>query len=266
MADRSPTRPARARPSLQKVRERRVAHPTSGVLVPEGFRNPLAPVTNAPPPALLPLIGLDDDISPALERTLHPVAVRAQAGDWAARDALYTAFEPKLMRFARRIRVPFAPGGAKGIWERDDVTQEAYLVFIGVVESWPPSIPFGRYVLAHFPWRLRDAVHRGVGKRSVPPRTFGVPIESGDLVADGSTAAEEHRALLRALAASLAPPRDEILRLHIIDGLSLKETASRIGVSRRTVTRHWGAIVVELRSGLVTTRPVSRWPLPRRRA
>lgn len=259
MAERSPDQQGRTGSRLRSVpvhgtrRDRRQhQHKHQQVRVPEGFRNPLAPVADPSPPVLLPLIGLDDDITLSLEQALHPVAVRAQDGDRAARDALYTAFEPKLMRFARRIRVPFAPGGAKGLWDRDDVVQETYLVFTAVVGNWPPAIPFGRYLLAHFPWRLRDAVHRGVGRRSVPPRTFGVPIESGtsDMVADMSTVAAEQRALLAALAASLAPPLDEVLRLHIIDGLSLTETANRTGVSRRTVTRHWRTIVTGLRAGM----------------
>jgi RNA polymerase sigma factor (sigma-70 family) len=209
-------------------------------------------VADAPAPVLLPLIRADDDVTPALERALHPVAIRAQTGDRAARDALYTAFEPKLMRFTWRIRVPFAPGGAKGIWERDDVVQEAYLAFISMVENWSPAIPFGRYVLANFPWRLRDAVHRGVGKRGLPPRTHGVPIDTGAVVVDASTAAVEQRTLLLALAASLERPRDEVFRLHIVDGLSLTEAALRMGISRRTITRHWRAIMLDLRSDLIT--------------
>jgi len=217
------------------------------VTVPEGFRHPLAPAVSDAVPTLLPLIRVEDDISSHLDHTLHPVAVRAQNGDWAARDALYMAFEPKLMRFARRIRVPFAPEGARGVWERSDVDQEAYLVFVNVIESWSPGIPFGRYVLANFPWRLRDAVHRGIGKRTVPPRMYGVPIESSDLLADGGTANEEQGVMLKVLAGSLASPLDEVFRLHIIDGLTLTATAGRIGVSRRSVTRYWRDIVTELR-------------------
>lgn len=254
MADRSLALPERAQSLLRPLRPQRPAEQERQVAVAEGFRNPLAPAVNAAAPTLLPLIRVEDDISPQLERALHPVAVRARSGDWAARDALYVAFEPKLMRFARRIRVPFAPDGARGVWERDDVIQEGYLAFVGVIASWSPEIPFGRYVLANFPWRLRDAVHRGVGKRTVPPRTFGVPIETGELIADPGTASEEQAVMLRALAAALEPPLDEVFRLHIIEGLTLTETAGRVGVSRRTVTRYWHGIVLGLRSDL--TAPV----------
>lgn len=253
MADRLPARPERAQSPLRPVRQRPIDR-GQHVAVPEGFRNPLAPAINVAAPALLPLIRVEDDISPHLDRALHPVAVRAQNGDWSARDTLYMAFEPKLMRFARRIRVPFAPEGAYGLWERGDVNQEAYLAFVGVIESWSPEIPFGRYVLANFPWRLRDAVHRGIGKRTVPPRMYGVSIESSELIADGSTAREEQGVMLRVLAASLGTPLDEVFRLHVIEGLTLTETAGRIGVSRRTVTRYWHDVVLELRRELTVPR------------
>ena len=226
---------------------RRIERRTS-VPVPEGFRHPLAPTVGSAPPTLLPLIGVNDEILPAFERTLQPIAVRAREGDWAARDALYTAFEPKLMRFVRRIRTPYAPSGAVGLWGPDDVAQEAYLVFVGVIASWPLEIPFGRYVLANFPWRLRDTVYRGIGKRNVPPRWFGVPIENEDSLADHSASGAEQRATIEVLAESLEPPLDQVLRLHILDNLTLTETSERLGVSRRSATRYWQTILLRLRA------------------
>ena len=218
------------------------------VQVPEGFRHPLAPSVSSTPPTLLPLIGVNDDVLPAFERTLHPIAVRAQDGDWAARDALYAAFEAKLMRIARRIKPPFAPTGSQGLWEFDDVTQEAWLVFAAVIASWSPEIPFGRYVLAHFPWRLRDAVYRGVGKRNVPPRSFGVPIDDDAAFADHAAPGAEQRATIEVLAGSFESPLDQVLRLHILENLTLRETSERLGVSRRSTTRYWQTILLRLRA------------------
>jgi len=197
---------------------------------------------------LLPLIGIDDDLDAVLERTLQPVAVRALTGDWAARDALYAAFQPKLARFIRRIRVPFAPDGCTGLWERADVEQEAYLAFAGVVESWPPEIPFGRYVLAHFPWRLRDAVYRGVGRRGVPPRMSAVPIVDGEAFGDHASGGDEQWILIDALAASFEPPLDDLLRLRILDRQTLAEAATHLGVSRRSASRYWRTILIRLRA------------------
>ena len=221
--------------------------PRPVIAVAPPFRNPLAPIPPSVQPTLLPVIGANDEILPAFERTLQPIAERARLGDHAARDALYAAFEPKIMRFVRRIRVPFAPGGAHGLWDRDDVAQEAYLVFLGVIESWSPTIPFGRYMLANFPWRLRDAVHRGVARRGIPPRSTVVSMDGADWVADRSAQVTESRALIEALASSFEPPLDEVLRLHILEGLSLTATAERLGVSRRSASRYWRAIVIRLR-------------------
>lgn len=221
------------------------ARPVIAVAPP--FRHPLAPVVPSVQPALLPVIGVNDEILPACERTLQPIAERAQLGDHAARDALFAAFQPKIMRFVRRIRVPFAPGGAHGLWDRDDVAQEAYLVFLGVIESWRPAIPFGRYMLANFPWRLRDAVHRGIARRGIPPRSTVVSMDRADWIADRSAEVTESRAMIEALASSFEPPLDDVLRLHILEGLSLTATADRLGVSRRTASRYWRAIVIRLR-------------------
>ena len=244
MADRShklrkhtPSGPVRA-----VVRHRRT------VPVPEGFRHPLASTTPPAPPVLLPLIGIDDDLGAALERSLQPVAVRARAGDRAARDALYAAFQPKMTRFVRRIRAPFAPDGCTGLWERADVEQEAYLAFAGVVESWSPEIPFGRYMLAHFPWRLRDAVYRGVGRRGVPARMSAVPIVNDEAFRDHASGDDEQWALIEALAASFEPPLDDLLRLRILDRQTLAEAAINLGVSRRSASRYWRTILIRLRA------------------
>jgi len=235
--------------------------PTLGrpvIAVAPPFRNPLAPIVPPGQPALLPVIGVNDEILPAFERPLQPIAERAQLGDHAARDALFAAFEPKIMRFVRGIRVPFAPGGAQGVWDREDVTQEAYLAFLGVIQSWSPAIPFGRYMLANFPWRLRDAVYRGIARRGIPPRSTVVSMDRADWIADRSAQVAESRTMIETLASSFEPPLDDVLRLHILEGLSLTATAERLGVSRRSASRYWAAIVTRLREpGSAPGNPIS---------
>jgi len=255
MADRSrfPKHPS-PHPGVREVPAptRRRRRDRSRIPVTAPFRNPLAPIVPPTQPTLLPLIGVNDELLPAFERTLQPIVERARAGDRDARDALFASFEPKIMRFVRRIRVPFAPDGARGLWERDDVAQEAYLVFLGVIESWSPAIPFGRFFLANFPWRLRDAVYRGVARRSIPPRTTAVTFDAPgwtNWIADDAALAAETHVLIETLASSFEPPLDDILRFHILDGLTLTATAERIGISRRTITRHWHTILVRLRPG-----------------
>ncbi len=204
------------------------------------------------PPAPSSLVlGANDEIIPAFERSIAPLAMAAKGnGEQAehARNLLYAVFEPKIARFARRIRAPYAPPGSTAPWDADDVRQEAFLVFAALVADWPPTIPFARYFLSHYPWRLRDAVYRGLARRGLPPRTVAVALDRTHWLADGSAAAAEARAHLEAIAAALPPPRDEILRRHIGDGESLTAIARQLGLGRRTVTRHWAAILATLRA------------------
>jgi len=236
----------------------RVAPVRDDVPAEPGFRNPLAPFAPAVQQrVLIPVMGANDELTPAWERTIAPIVARAASGDRIARDALYAAFEPKLMRFVRGVRVPWAPTGAVDRWDRDDVAQEAYLAFLDVLATWEEPIPFGRYVLAHFPWRLRDLVYRGVGRSSVPPGTIPVAIEGREWLADDSAAALESRMLLDALAVSFGPPYDDIIRLHIGEGASLMAVAARLGCSRRTLSRRWREIRERLRADLLEIRDAS---------
>ncbi len=232
---------------LAKTRAPGISGTTSAVVVPPGFRNPLAPVTS-PPPTLLPLIGANAELTPALERHLHPVAVRALHGDREARDALYRAFEPKLRRFVRRIPTPYAPAGSQGLWDSEDVSQEGYLVFVTLIDHWSPQIPFGPYILANFRWRLHDAVFRRVARRGVPPRTTSVSLDAIDAGPDHASPDAADDSLIAVLAGALEPPLDTMFRLCIVEGLSITRAGRRIGLSDSTARRHWRAIVIRLRA------------------
>lgn len=210
------------------------------------------------PPALVPVVTADDDLSPALERRLLPTVQRAHAGCTEARDALYIAFRPKLERFTRRIRVPQLGEDRVGIWDRDDVEQEAWLVFDELVAQWTPDRPFGRYLLATFPWRLRDAIYRGIARRGVPPRMTTVPLGEQDWLHDGTAAADEAQVLLEALAARLPVLQAAILRRHVGEGETLTAIARDLAISRRTVTRQWRAVRDHLAEGIDDTPPDRR--------
>lgn len=191
---------------------------------------------------LLPVIGIDDVILPAFDDTLADMAIRAQLGDQEARDALYAAFLPKLTRLMSAVRPPSAPDGSEGIWSQDDVAQEAYLVFIELIEAWTGDVSFTAYVLSRFPWRLKDAVRRGIGKRSVPPRMFCVPIEQAALVTDGEDYDAAATALLDSIVELLPEPLGTILVAHVVYGKTRIEIAGELGVSRRTMVRYWNEI------------------------
>jgi RNA polymerase sigma factor (sigma-70 family) len=194
------------------------------------------------PPAIVPVVTAADDLSATLERRLLPTVQRAHAGCQEARDALYIAFGPKLERFTRRVHAPFLGDDRTGVWDRDDVEQEAWLVFDELIAQWTPERPFGRYILATFPWRLRDAVYRGIGRRGVPSRMALVAIGEHDWLRDGSAAADEAQVLLEIIAERLPAMQAMILRRHVGDGETLSAIARDLDISRRTITRQWRAV------------------------
>jgi RNA polymerase sigma factor (sigma-70 family) len=209
-------------------------------------------------PAIVPVVTAPDDLSAAIERRLRPTALRARAGCPSARDALYLALRPKLERFIRGVRVPFLGDDRTGIWDRDDVEQEAFLVFIELIDAWEPERPFGRYILATFPWRLRDAIYRGIGRRGVPTRMALVSIDDQDWLHDGSAAAQEATVLLGIIAERLPALQAEILRRHVGDGDTLTAIARDLGLGRRTVTRQWRAARAHLAGEIAATHPGRR--------
>jgi DNA-directed RNA polymerase specialized sigma24 family protein len=199
-------------------------------------------------PELLPVIGADDVILPAFDDTLGDLAIRAQEGDQEARDALYAAFLPKLTQLMSSLRPPFAPPGSQGIWNRDDVAQEAYLVFVELIDAWSGDVSFTAYVLSRFPWRLKDVVHRGIGKSPVPPRQYGVPIEHAEPIAGEEGNAEGATAMLDALLEILPEPLGAVLIAYVVHGKTNTAIAAELGVSRRTMVRYWQEIRVHTSS------------------
>lgn len=193
---------------------------------------------------LLPVIGADDVILPSFDDTLGSFAIRAQEGDTDARDALFFAYLPKLDRLMNHARVPHAAHGETGVWDRDDVEQEAYLVFLDLVDSWSGDVSFTSWLLARFPWRLRNAIAYGIGKPSAPPRQRLIPLETADLEPmempeldpDGEGRVSK---VLDALPDHLA----EVLVSHVFHGTPKAQVARDIQVSRRTLVRYWQEII-----------------------
>lgn len=190
--------------------------------------------------ALLPEIGADDVILPTFEETLGSFAMRAQQGDRIARDALFRAYLPKLDRLMRGIRPPFAPDGAEGIWTRDDVAQEVYLVFVDLVDTWAGDVDFTSYLLSRFSWRLKDVIYRGIGKPPVPPRWRAVPINDPSL--ETVVATPEGAETLARILEGLPKPLATILVACAIEGRTKAALARELGISRRTMARYWAQI------------------------
>lgn len=203
------------------------------------------------PRHLAPLLAADAPLSGEIERRLTALALAARAGDGGARDALYHAFAPKLDRMLGRCRgLAWAAAGPRRDgrpWELDDLAQEAYLVFVDLLAEWSGEGAVGPYLLAHLRWRLRTAWN---GLAAPRRREAAITPRLADLLADGSAAADEATVLLETLAAALPPPDAAMLLMLVRDGCSPAVVARRLGVSRRTVDRRWGALVRRLRASL----------------
>jgi DNA-directed RNA polymerase specialized sigma24 family protein len=134
------------------------------------------------------------------------------------------------------------------------VEQEAFIAFSEIVDNWIETAPFGRFMLANLPWRLRDAVYRGVGRRNVPPRSLAVTPDTAIVLHDDSAAAEEALTLIATIGETMEEPQRSILLGHICNGKSLAQIGRELSLSRRTVTRYWGMIRDDLAREL--TRPL----------
>lgn len=110
----------------------------------------------------IPEIGRIDSETVALVQEL---AVRARNGDNTARDQLFWALRPRLNRKSWFLKSWPNTAGMTGIWDRDDVRQETWLVFVDLLTAWDGKTKFVPYLLARFGWRLRDRILRGIGKR-----------------------------------------------------------------------------------------------------
>lgn len=195
----------------------------------------------------------------AREAALTRLALAARAGDRAARDELYTALEPNIRRMvagcARLTWATDCPRREGRPWDREDLAQEAFLVFSDLLRAWPGEGPVTPYLFAYFPWRLRNA-----WRKLRPDRPRGGPILRAEpgLAADASATAAEAAALLAVLASELPPVESAILLLHVRDGLSLAEIGRRFGVRPRQVGRRWAGIKRWLRGELALSRVEGR--------
>jgi RNA polymerase sigma factor (sigma-70 family) len=214
--------------------------------VPRRTRPPhlrLLPGGLPPLPAAVPILRPGEDVTPAQDALLTGLAHRARRGDVAARDLLWLALAPKLEPSSRRCeRLAWRMGWARRDgrpWEMEDLRQEAWLVFVALIDAWPGEGSFVPYAVAHFPWRLKNAM-----RRLGPPRGRVVlvsrPAEAAAECAElGQVEAEELRTTL---LAALSPADAAVLRLRVELGASWGDVACQLGVSRRTVARRWARI------------------------
>lgn len=161
------------------------------------------------------------------------LAQSAKAGDRAARNCLFTTFRPAMARFfgryARRARESAA-------WEMEDLHQEAFLVFVEVLDAWPGTGDFVAYFYAVFPKRLATAVRRLDGNQ--PWIRYGVAAEG----AEDPAQRLEIRAMLGDFVVLLSPVERRILALHAWESLALPDVSRQVGLSLQETRRHWRRI------------------------
>jgi RNA polymerase sigma factor (sigma-70 family) len=188
---------------------------------------------------VLPVLGPADAITERVDAILTRSALAAKLGNLAARNALYLALQPKLLYQARTIRSWMLPPS----WERSDLEQEAFVVFAQLICAWKGDGSFTAYALGRFVWRLRDAVKDARDRERLP----AARVETAYLIEDDSVAAEEARVLLEEVASHFPSIEQQILLGRIRDDEGFGALAHRLGVSRRTIYRHWIVIVIALR-------------------
>ena len=190
---------------------------------------------------LLPLVPSATPIPPEIDRLLARAARAAITGDASARDALFAAFQPRFERSIRRCQRCWdgrSRNTVEHAYERADIAQEAYLVFVDLLQTWPGGGSISAFLCARFPWRLNDAIRswRRPGRAGDAPAT--VPDRSGD---DGELAG-----LIDEITADMPVLTREMLRWRVFERLTFAEIARRAGVSKRTVNRRWDEFVIEL--------------------
>lgn len=112
-------------------------------------------------PLVVPAVGRIDRTTVV---RIEALALAGHAGDAIARDRLYFALQARLQRIGWVLRPwPNTPAQT-GLWDRDDVNQECWIVFVDLLGAWNTTVPFVPYLLARFAWRLRDRILRGIGK------------------------------------------------------------------------------------------------------
>ena len=185
----------------------------------------------------------DFEATPELDLRLSRLALDARDCR-AARDELFTLLAAKVRRFARRFQY-----WSLGLWEYDDVLQEAWLTFIDTINRWTPRYVGGEpagylyYFLAVYRlWlsqRVTRLLHRG------RPTVYALPDDRDDIVPD--TASHEDDAIVINLVdrvrSQLGEQAGEMLQLRLVNGKSVTEIAHATGIPRRTAYRRWSTIV-----------------------
>src|SRR5688572_17914896 len=190
--------------------------------------------------------GLMDDVPPGPDDPIARVVARADAGDAAARKALFTALYEELHRLAQaHIR---RTGGPLTL-SATTLLHEAYLDIAG---RDPLAFPDRNRFLGYASRAMRGLIVDYVRQRTARKRggelTFTTLSEEMD-AAEPSIDLVRLDTALKDLA-SLDPTLAELVDLKFFCGFSFTEIAAMRGVSERTIQREWAKARAVLHEGL----------------
>jgi RNA polymerase sigma factor (TIGR02999 family) len=184
--------------------------------------------------------------SPADQRVTDTIAA-AQAGDTAAAARLLPLVYDELRRLARARMAHLRPGQTL---QPTELVHEAYLRLVGKAGLPPASCRHFFFAAAR---AMRDILVERARRKAGPKRGGGRRrVELSDDLAIQEPPADEVLALHAAIREleEKDPVKGQIVNLRYYAGMTVKETAQVLGVSERTVHRHWRFIEAWLKARL----------------
>lgn len=148
----------------------------------------------------------------------------AREGDSAARNALWDEMREVVNRAVDM------QWGLPRLWDRDDLGQEAFIVFARVCEAWPGS-GFAVYFEKEYPVEFARHVRRAWRKQMRECRLpLSVEVEEDPEATQMYRLAELMEGLSR-----LPAPMELAVRLHVLWGLPLAQVGRQLGLGRRAL-------------------------------
>ena len=197
-------------------------------------------------PHAVPVAPITGRIPEALDHRLGALALAAQEGDAAARDAVYAALVPRLDVIVRSVYRRCHERAGDPAIELDDLRQEGYLILVDLVDRWSGDATLCEHVLSRFHWRLRAAYASlgGTGSRGTAELTEIVGPESIEEAGEGESGT------LRLLTATLPERQRTIVLLMVGGGYRQWQVAKALNIGRSTLAREWDRALATLRETL----------------
>ncbi len=157
-------------------------------------------------------------------RNTQALAAAARTGDAWARNALWEKVgETVAAALSRQRSLP-------RLWDREDLRQEAFIVFAAVCDAWPGG-DFGAYFEDAYGAELARHVRRAWRKQLRESSTSVAPESATD-----AGAGSEYRLAELLEALSRLPASTKLaLRLHLLGGLPLHQVGRQLGLGRRAL-------------------------------